>query len=78
MMTHNIGLVERVIRAILGIGVLVYFALNYAALSLFWNVALVVIGLFLLITGIIGFCLVYALLKLESSDFPRIHHIKKV
>jgi len=74
-MTHNIGLVERVIRAILGIVLLVYFALTYTALALVWNIVLVVAGLILLFTGIIGFSPVYALFKLESSDFPGIHRI---
>ncbi len=74
-MTHNIGLVERVIRVILGIALLVYFALQYTALALAWNIVLVVVGLVLLFTGIIGYSPIYALFKLESTDFPGIHRI---
>jgi hypothetical protein len=77
-MTRNVGTVERVIRAVLGIALLVYFALNYTALILVWNIVLVAVGLILLITGIIGFSPIYALFKLESSDFPGIHRIKHV
>ena len=74
-MTDNIGLVERVIRVILGIALLVYFAVEYTALVLAWNIVLVVVGLVLLFTGIIGYSPIYALFKLESTDFPGIHRI---
>lgn len=74
-MTRNVGTVDRVIRAILGIALLVYFGINYTAMSLLWNIIVVAAALILLITGLIGFCPMYALFRLESSGFPGIHRV---
>ncbi len=76
-MKRNVGIIDRVIRVILGIVLLAYFATNYTELVLFWNIVLLVVGLGFLLTGIIGYCPIYALLGIESFEFPRIHRVKK-
>ncbi|MEW6188642.1 MAG: DUF2892 domain-containing protein, partial [Actinomycetota bacterium] len=65
------------IRVVLGIVLLTYFAANYTTLTLAWNIVLFVIGLGFLLTGLIGYCPIYALLGIESFEFPGIHRVKK-
>jgi len=72
--SRNVGVVDRALRAILGILVIGYVALNYVTLAPFWTVILGIVGLFLLITGIVGFCPLYALLKIDSLEFKFRRH----
>ncbi|MDI6892015.1 MAG: DUF2892 domain-containing protein [Actinomycetota bacterium] len=73
-MSRNVGVVDRALRAILGILVIGYVALSYATLASFWMVILGIVGLFLLITGVVGFCPLYALLKIDSLAFKFHRH----
>ncbi len=64
-MIKNMGTLDRVIRLLVGIG-LVWFAL-YQAMPTVWIWVLVIIGLFLIITGLSGYCPVYHLLKISTN-----------
>jgi hypothetical protein len=57
--------VDRLIRVVLGI---VLLALNLAgAVTGGWGIVLLVLGAISLITGIVGFCPLYALLKIRTN-----------
>ncbi len=61
-MKINEGILDRIIRAVLGI-VLIY-------LGFFgnWHFIFGIIGLIPLITGIVGFCPLYALFKISTKQ----------
>jgi hypothetical protein len=64
-MKRNVGQTDRIIRVIVGIALL--------ALGFFGNISgwlgwvLMILGAILLVTGIIGFCPIYALLKTSTN-----------
>ncbi len=63
-MTKNEGTWDRIIRVILGL-ILLY--VGYAMVSAPWNYVAYVLGLILVVTGAIGYCLLYALFKIDTS-----------
>lgn len=63
-MQANEGKWDRIIRVILGI-VLLY--MGYAMLASPWNWVAYAVGLILVVTGLIGFCLIYALFKINTK-----------
>jgi len=63
-MKKNVGRTDRIIRIVAGIS---FFALGFfLEISTGWVWALWILGAILLITGIIGFCPLYALLKTNT------------
>jgi len=60
---------ERVIRVILGI-ILLYVGAIYMGLSGILSYIVVIVGLLLLVTGLIGFCLLYSVLGMNTCK-PR-------
>lgn len=64
-MKTNESNLDRVIRVIVGIALLVFFFTNVISGTL--GIVLAVVGGVLLITGAIGFCPLYALLKLRTN-----------
>lgn len=64
-MKTNMSVLDRVIRAIVGVVLLVLYLLGFLAGGL--GIAAVVLGAILLITGIVGFCPLYALLKISTQ-----------
>jgi len=65
-MQKNEGTADRVIRVIIGIiliGLGVYFQGSWGIVAM---IVLIVLGLAALITGIIGFCSIYKLLKIST------------
>jgi hypothetical protein len=62
-MKRNMGNLDRIIRAIAGI-ILVIFGVLY--LGPWWGILMLVIGLILLITAIVGICPLYMLFKFSS------------
>ena len=64
MKTNESGL-DRVLRVIAGIVMLVLFFTNVVSGGL--GIVVLVIGALLLITGVVGFCPLYALLKIRSN-----------
>lgn len=64
-MKTNQSSLDRIIRVITGLALLVLFFTNVISGTL--GIVLAVIGGVLLITGAIGFCPLYALLKLRTN-----------
>jgi Inner membrane protein YgaP-like, transmembrane domain len=60
----NVGMIDRVIRIILGIILLYLFAVNMVAAP--WSYLVILIGLILLITGIIGTCPLYSMIGMNT------------
>ena len=63
-MQANEGKWDRIIRVILGL-VLLY--VGYAMASAPWNYVAYVVGAILLITGAIGYCALYSVLKINTK-----------
>jgi Inner membrane protein YgaP-like, transmembrane domain len=64
-MKTNESALDRVIRVVLGLVLLALFLTGIVGGTL--GIILVVVGAILLITGIIGFCPLYALLKIKTK-----------
>jgi hypothetical protein len=59
-MKKNMGDLDRIIRAIVGVG-LVIFGVLY--LGFWWGILMLVVGAILLITALVGICPIYILFK---------------
>lgn len=59
----NVGRTDRLFRILIGIGILAYFLLGT------WS-AWGYLGLMLLATGLIGYCPLYALLRMSTNRRP--------
>lgn len=66
-MTANVGMIDRVIRAVLGIGLL-WFALLAAPTGYNW---IGWIGVVPLVTALIGSCLLYSLLGVSTCPMKK-------
>ncbi|HTY13005.1 MAG TPA: DUF2892 domain-containing protein [Candidatus Omnitrophota bacterium] len=64
-MPNNVGMIDRAIRAILGIGLIWYALYHYLTPAWVWIVA--ILGLILIITGLSGYCPIYQLLKISTK-----------
>jgi membrane-associated protease RseP (regulator of RpoE activity) len=64
MMTTNVGMIDRALRALLGVA-LIAFALGYVQPGVSWN-WLGWIGVIPLLTAIFGTCPVYSLLGVST------------
>jgi fatty acid desaturase len=64
VMKRNMGKWDRIIRAIVGV-VLVVMGVLY--LGFWWGILMLVIGILLLVTSIIGFCYLYTLCKCSTT-----------
>ncbi len=62
-MKQNESNIDRIIRAVAGIALLY---LGFGVLSGAWGIVSGIVGAVLLLTGAIGFCPLYALLKLST------------
>lgn len=70
-MSSNVGIIDRVIRALLGLALIAA-----ALLGVFPNMALlfwaaIVVGLVLIVTALAGFCPLYRLLGLSTCPVSR-------
>ena len=65
----NIGLIDRILRVIVGIGA-IYWT-SHAVASFGWSLFLILLGIYLLITGIIGRSPFYTFLGMHSDE--RVH-----
>ncbi len=64
MKTNESG-IDRILRVIVGVALLaLYFS---GAVAGAWGIVLVVVGAIALLTGIVGFCPLYALLKIQTN-----------
>jgi len=64
MKTNESG-VDRIIRVVLGIALLALYFMGVVAGGL--GIALLVVGAISLLTGIVGFCPLYGLLKINTN-----------
>ena len=60
----NVGMIDRVIRIILGIILMYLFVGNMVAAP--WSYLVALIGLILLVTGIVGTCPLYSILGMNT------------
>jgi hypothetical protein len=60
----NVGMIDRVVRIILGIVLIGVFALNMVASP--WSYLVALIGLIALITGVVGTCALYSLIGMNT------------
>jgi len=62
-MTKNVGTIDRIIRAVLG----VIFVLSFFFLkSLLFKIILLILGIVLIFTAITGFCSLYKILGIST------------
>jgi hypothetical protein len=64
MKTNESGL-DRIIRVVVGALLLALYFLGAVAGG--WGIVVLVVGAILLITGVVGFCPLYALLKIKTK-----------
>jgi hypothetical protein len=64
-MKQNVGTVDRLIRGILAAIIVVLYFTN--AITGVWATVLLVIAAFLLLTAIVGYCLIYGLLGIHTG-----------
>jgi hypothetical protein len=62
----NVGMIDRVIRVILGIVLIVVFALHKVAAP--WSYLILLIGLIALVTGVVGTCALYSILGMSTAE----------
>jgi len=60
----NVGMIDRVIRIVLGILLLYLFVINMVVAP--WSYLVALIGLILLVTGVIGSCPLYSVLGMNT------------
>lgn len=60
----NVGMIDRVVRIIIGIVLIAAFALGW--ISAPWSYLVALIGLIALITGAVGTCALYSLLGMNT------------
>jgi len=60
----NVGMIDRVVRIVLGILLIGVFALNMVAAP--WSYLVVIIGLIALATGAVGTCALYSLIGMNT------------
>jgi|WetSurMetagenome_2_1015567.scaffolds.fasta_scaffold152301_2 hypothetical protein len=65
-MKNNLGTADRVIRIVIAAIIIILYATCVICNSI-WGIILLVIGGIFLVTGIIGFCPLYHLLKISTN-----------
>lgn len=84
-MRMNIGHIDRIIRAVLGVGLLAFalaavYSVIAVTLSTFWAVVLIVVGAILILNAVFGWSLLYYLLSIDTykaeEGFCPIPHMK--
>jgi len=64
-MKTNESMVDRIIRGVLGLGLLALYFSNAVTGTL--GIVLAVVGAIALLTGLVGFCPLYSLLKIRTN-----------
>ena len=60
----NVGMIDRIIRVIIGIVLIVVFALHKVAAP--WSYLVLLIGIIALVTGVFGTCALYSLIGIDT------------
>jgi len=64
----NVGMIDRMVRILLGIVLIAVFALNIVAAP--WSYLVVLIGIIALATGAFGTCALYSLIGMNTLEKP--------
>jgi hypothetical protein len=62
----NVGMIDRIVRIVLGLILIVAFAMNYIPTP--WSYLVAFIGLIALVTGAIGTCPLYSVLGMSTME----------
>jgi xanthosine utilization system XapX-like protein len=62
----NVGMTDRIVRIVLGLILIIVFALNYIPSP--WSYLVALIGLILLVTGAVGTCGLYSVIGLNTLE----------
>jgi hypothetical protein len=62
----NVGMTDRIVRIVLGLILIIAFALNYVPSP--WSYLVAIIGLILLVTGALGTCGLYSVLGMNTLE----------
>jgi hypothetical protein len=62
----NVGMTDRIVRILLGLILIVAFAMNYVPTP--WSYIVALIGLILLVTGAVGTCGLYSVLGVSTME----------
>jgi hypothetical protein len=62
----NVGMTDRIVRIVLGLILIIAFALNYVPSP--WSYLVAIIGLILLVTGALGTCGLYSVLGMSTLE----------
>jgi Protein of unknown function (DUF2892) len=60
----NVGMIDRVVRIIIGIVLIAAFSLGWVGAP--WSYLVALIGLIVLVTGVVGTCALYSLLGMNT------------
>jgi hypothetical protein len=61
---NNVGMIDRIIRVVLGFILLYLYAVKVVAAP--WSYLVALIGIILLVTGAIGTCAIYSILGIST------------
>ncbi len=61
----NVGLIDRALRVLAGLAVLVLA--HVLAVSIFVQALMIVLGSIVIVTGFVGYCLIYQMLGIRTS-----------
>jgi hypothetical protein len=64
----NVGIVDRAIRIVIGLVLIAVFVLNLVVAP--WSWLVVIVGIIILATGVIGTCGMYSLLGMNTQGKP--------
>ncbi|HOY31774.1 MAG TPA: DUF2892 domain-containing protein [Bacteroidales bacterium] len=70
-MKTNMGIIDKGIRFILAIVIIILFAIKVIPNNEWWSYALLLIGLFFAITSLLGFCPLYRPLKIDTRSYEK-------
>lgn len=62
----NVGMIDRIVRIILGVILIGVFAMNYIATP--WSYLVALIGVVMLVTGVVGTCGLYSVLGMSTLE----------
>ncbi len=66
-MEKNTGTIDRAVRVVIGVVLLILAYIYWASLGAVWGSLLVIIAAIALITGLVGMCPLYKLLGINSN-----------
>ncbi len=65
---HNVGIVDRVIRIIVGFIALIFALQPSIGMSAWASTVLIIVALILIVTGFVGICPIYSLFRINTCE----------